>query len=321
MLLDRLNRPLRVLRISLTDRCNLRCNFCMPPDKNYSFLKRNELMSSEEIEGIVKTFVKLGVRKIRLTGGEPLLRKDLEEIIERVVKIEGIEDVALTTNGVFLKKRLRELKEAGLKRITVSIHSLNPKKNRLIVNRDVDLYEVLEAIEEARDMGFKVKVNSVIIRGYNDEEIIKLANYFKGKKITLRFIEYMDVGTVNDWSYKKVVSADEILARLSKKFHFYQLPQKPEDTALRFRYKDDNVEFGIIASVTKPFCKGCDRIRLSADGKIFTCLFSDKGYKLPKKGNLEEFIKEIWENREDRYSELRNKIYRKRKVEMFKVGG
>ncbi|HIQ49433.1 MAG TPA: GTP 3',8-cyclase MoaA [Aquifex aeolicus] len=321
MLLDKLNRPLRVLRISLTDRCNLRCNFCMPPDKDYNFLKRNELMSPEEIEGIVKTFAKLGVRKIRLTGGEPLLRKDLEEIIERVAKVEGIEDVALTTNGVFLRQRLRGLKDAGLKRITVSIHSLNPKKNRLIVNRDVNLYEVLEAIEEARDLGFKVKVNSVIIRGYNDDEIIKLADYFKRKKITLRFIEYMDVGTINNWSYKKVVSADEILYRLSKRFYFYQLPKKPEDTALRFRYEDDNVEFGIIASVTKPFCNGCDRIRLSADGKIFTCLFSDKGYKIPKERDLEEFIKEIWGNREDRYSELRNKIYRKRKVEMFKVGG
>ncbi|RUM30929.1 MAG: GTP 3',8-cyclase MoaA [Aquifex sp.] len=320
MLLDKLNRPLRVLRISLTDKCNLRCNFCMPPGKEYHFLTKKEVLTSEEIEEYVKIFAYLGVRKVRLTGGEPLLRKDLEEIIQKISKVEGIKDIALTTNGVFLKERLRTLKEAGLKRITVSIHSLNPKKNEKLVNRKVNLGEVFEAILEAKELGFKVKVNSVIIRGFNDDEIIDLARFFKNLGVTLRFIEYMDVGTVNDWDLSKVVSADEILNILKKEFKFYPLPKKPEDTSLNFVYEDGN-QFGIIASVTKPFCRGCDRIRLSADGKLYTCLFSEKGHDLRNAFDKESFVKRLWQSREDRYSELRYQMKRERKVEMFKVGG
>ncbi|AAC07877.1 GTP 3',8-cyclase MoaA [Aquifex aeolicus] len=320
MLLDKLSRPLKVLRISLTDRCNLRCNFCMPPGKEYNFLPKRQLLTPEEIEEYVKIFAKLGVEKVRLTGGEPLLREDLEEIIQRISKVEGIKDIALTTNGVFLKERLKALKEAGLKRITVSVHSLNPEKNQKLVNRSVNLGEVFEVIIRAKELGFKVKVNSVIIKGFNDDEILDLARFFKNLGVTLRFIEYMDVGTVNDWDFSKVVSADEILNLMKKEFTFYPLPKRPEDTSMDFIYEDGN-KFGIIASVTKPFCRGCNRIRLSADGKLYTCLFSDKGHDLRNAVDKENFIKEVWKDRKDRYSELRRQMKRERKVEMFKVGG
>ena len=318
MLRDKLGRPLRVLRISLTDRCNLRCGFCMPPDRTYKFT--DNLMTPKEIEKIVRVFAKLGVKKVRLTGGEPLLRKDIVEIIERIKKIEGIEDIALTTNGIFLKNKLRELKSAGLKRITVSVHALDQDINRKITNRNVNLKEVLEAVDLAKSFGFKVKVNSVIIRGVNDNQIIPLASYFKERNITIRFIEYMDVGTLNGWDYGKVFTAEEILKEMSKHFSFRPIPKKPNETALRFIY-DDRGEFGIIASVTKPFCRGCDRIRLSADGKIYTCLFAEKGYDIRHFENPEESLKEIWKKREDRYSELRKETRKRKKVEMFKVGG
>lgn len=318
MLRDKLGRPLRVLRISLTDRCNLRCGFCMPPDRTYKFT--DNLMTPEEIEKIVRVFAKLGVKKVRLTGGEPLLRKDIVEIIEKIKKIEGIEDIALTTNGIFLKNKLRELKSAGLKRITVSVHALDQDINRKITNRNVNLKEVLEAVDLAKSFGFKVKVNSVIIRGVNDNQIIPLASYFKERNITIRFIEYMDVGTLNGWDYGKVFTAEEILKEMSKHFSFRPIPKKPNETALRFIY-DDGGEFGIIASVTKPFCRGCDRIRLSADGKIYTCLFAEEGYDIRHFEDPEKLIKEIWKKREDRYSELRKETRKRKKVEMFKVGG
>ncbi len=320
MLLDRLGRPLRVLRLSLTDRCNFRCSFCMPPDREYRFLSRRELLTPEEIEKLVRAFVKLGVRKVRLTGGEPLLRKDLEEIVERISRIEGLRDVALTTNGYGLAKRLEDLKKAGLKRITVSIHSLDPSRNARIVNRYVDPFSVLEAAQMAREMGFTVKVNCVVVRGLNDDGIVPMAAYFKNRGITLRFIEFMDVGTLNDWRWEKVVSAEEILSRLAGHFSFYELPRAPEDTALRYRYTDNGAEFGIVASVTRPFCRGCDRIRVSADGKIYTCLFSSEEKPLSLT-SPEESIVRAWTQREDRYSELRWKLRKERKVEMFKVGG
>ncbi len=323
MLRDKLGRPLEVLRISLTDRCNFRCSFCMPPEHKYNFLSKKELLSAEDIEEIVKTFAKLGVKKVRLTGGEPTLREDLEEIVERISKTKGIQDLALTTNGYLLSDRLEALREAGLKRITFSVHSLNGEVNKRIVNRNINLNRVLESIDEALSLGFKVKVNSVIIRGLNDTEILPLAEYFKRKRITLRFIEFMDVGTLNDWDYDKVVSADQILETIKSRYRIIELGKEISDTALRFKYADDGVEFGIIASVTKPFCRGCNRIRLSADGKVYTCLFSSVGHDLKKEISLEEAIQRIWVNREDRYSELR-KIMREKtreKVEMFKVGG
>ncbi|NPA32843.1 MAG: GTP 3',8-cyclase MoaA [Aquificae bacterium] len=317
MLLDKLGRPLRTLRLSLTDRCNLRCTFCMPPGNEYKFTR--SALSANRIKDALKAFSNLGVKKVRLTGGEPLLRKDLEKIIENVRNTPGISDVALTTNGVFLKERLKSLKEAGLSRITVSVHSLNQEKNALITNREVNLKEVLSAVEKAKEEGFLVKVNTVVIRGLNDDEIVPLAKHFKEMGVILRFIEYMDVGSARDWSPEKVVSADEILRKMREEFEFYELGRKESDTALRFRYTDGG-EFGIVASVSRPFCRGCDRIRLSADGKLYTCLFSPFGFPLPERG-LENFIAQLWRSRADRYSELRHEISRREKVEMFKVGG
>ncbi len=295
----------------------------MPPGYKYNFLPKSKLLSPEEIERIVRVFAKLGVRKVRLTGGEPTLREDLEEIVERISRIEEIKDLALTTNGYLLRGRLQTLKKRGLGRITFSVHSLNPEINEKIVNRKVDLFRILRTIDEAKAMGFKVKVNAVIVRGVNEGEIIPLAEYFKRRKITLRFIEFMDVGTLNDWDYNKVVSAKEILSIIRTKYNFIELGRQKRDTTLKFKYTDDGVEFGIIASVTKPFCRGCNRVRLSADGKVYTCLFSSRGHDLKSVNDLEETIKKIWKNREDRYSELRKIIRERRsdKVEMFKVGG
>lgn len=295
----------------------------MPPEYKYNFLPKEGLLSPEEIERIVRAFVKLGVKKVRLTGGEPTLREDLEEIIKRISRIEGIKDIALTTNGYLIEDRLKPLKEAGLKRITFSIHSLNPKINEKIINRKVDISKVLKAVDESKTLGLKVKVNSVIIRGLNESEILPLAEYFKKKKITLRFIEFMDVGTLNGWDYDKVVPAEEMLSIIKTKYEVVELEREEKDTALRFKYTDDGVEFGLIASVTKPFCRGCNRIRLSADGKVYTCLFSSEGHNIRHEERLEERIKEIWRSREDRYSELRKLLReeRNKKVEMFKVGG
>lgn len=321
MLRDKLGRPLEVLRISVIDKCNFRCVFCMPPDKEYNFLKSSELLTPEEIESLVKDFTKVGVKKVRITGGEPLLRKDLEEIIERISKIKEVKDIALTTNGNLIINRLESLKKAGLKRITFSIHSLDNEKNKKIINRSVNLEEILHAIDYARSLGFKVKVNTVLIKGFNDCEILNIAEYFKKKRITVRFIEFMDVGTLNGWALDKVITAEEILNEIRKKYEIVELGKDLKDTALRYVYKDDGVEFGIIASVSRPFCRGCNRARLSADGKLYTCLFSNKGYDLKSIKNKKEYIEEIWKKRDDRYSELRFQERRKRKVEMFKVGG
>ncbi|NPB06622.1 MAG: GTP 3',8-cyclase MoaA [Aquificae bacterium] len=320
MLKDKLGRPLRVLRLSLTDRCNLRCSFCMPPGKRYEFLPSRRLMSPEKIERLVKAFVTLGVKKVRLTGGEPLLRPDLEEVVERLARLEGLNDLALTTNGVNLENRLESLKKAGLKRITFSLHSLRPERNAVIVNRPVDPLRLVETMEEAKKMGFTVKVNAVVVRGLNDDEVEELAAFFKRKKITLRFIEFMDVGTVNRWSLEKVVTAKEIITRLRRVFNFKPLPRKPSDTALNFVY-DDGTSFGVVASVSMPFCRGCDRARVSADGKLYTCLFAERG--TPLNGSLTETVERVWRERTDRYSELRllNGLNRSQKVEMYRVGG
>ncbi len=321
MLRDKLGRPLEVLRISVIDKCNFRCIFCMPPDKEYNFLKSSELLTPEEIESIVKDFTKVGVKKIRITGGEPLLRRDLEEIIERISKIKEVKDIALTTNGNLIINRLESLKKAGLKRITFSIHSLDNEKNKKIINRSVNLEEILHAINYAKSLGVKVKVNTVLIKGFNDSEILNIAEYFKKKRITVRFIEFMDVGTLNGWALDKVITAEEILNEIKKKYEIVELGKDIKETALRYVYKDDGVEFGIIASVSKPFCRGCNRARLSADGKLYTCLFSDRGHDIRSVKNKKEYIEKIWKKRDDRYSELRFQERRKRKVEMFKVGG
>ncbi len=329
---DKLDRPLKDIRISVTDRCNFRCFFCMPPDKDIQFLDRKELLTYEEIAKLVKILSQLGVRKVRITGGEPLMRAHLENLIALLSDIEGIKDIALTTNGYKLAQKVKDLKDAGLKRITVSLITLRQERFVSMIGRNVDLGEIIEGIEEAKEVGLEpVKINTVVVKGVNDDEIIDITEFCRERGLVLRFIEFMDVGTLNGWNMEKVVSAEEILNILSRKYPVEELPKKAEsETSLRFKFKDINLEFGIIASVTKPFCRGCTRLRLSADGKFYTCLFSSVGHdvkSLLRGGASEEdikaFVENLWLNREDRYSELRTQegVKNLPKVEMFRVGG
>ncbi len=332
MIYDKLGRELKTVRISVTDRCNFRCFFCMPPEKDIKFLERKELLSYEEIARIVRILSELGVRKVRITGGEPLVRQHLENLIALLSEIEGIKDIALTTNGYLLKEKVKTLKEAGLKRITVSLPTLDEEKFKKSAGRDVSLSKIIEGIEEAKKEGLEpVKINAVIVRGFNDDEILSLAEFCRKNGLILRFIEYMDVGTLNGWEIDKVVFADEILRILKEKYDFEEISTDISETSRRYRYKDIDLEFGIIASVSKPFCRGCTRLRISADGKLYTCLFSDRGHdikSLIRNGSsdkeIKEFIKKIWLGREDRYSEMRFELLKRgrfRKVEMFTVGG
>lgn len=331
MVEDKLGRELKDLRISVTDRCSFRCFFCMPPDKEIDFLKREELLSYEEIAKLVRILTTLGVRKIRITGGEPLIRAHLENLIELIAGVEEIEDVALTTNGYRLSEKAHQLKEAGLRRITVSLLTLKPEKLPAMVGREVDLGRIIEGIDRAKEVGLNpIKINTVVVRGVNDDEIVDIAEFCRERGLILRFIEYMDVGTLNGWSMERVVSAEEMLSRLGRVYRFEEIGRGESETALRYRYSDNGLEFGIIASVTKPFCRGCTRLRLSADGRLFTCLFSDRGFdikKLLRNGASEEEIlskiRGLWSNREDRYSERRFELMKgsANKVEMFRVGG
>lgn len=332
-MIDKLGRELRDLRVSVTDRCNFRCFFCMPSDSNINFLRRTDLLSYEEIRDVVSALSELGVRKIRITGGEPLVRTHLENLIEMLNGVKGIEDIALTTNGYNLTEKAKALRDAGLKRITVSLLTLKEERFSGMVGRDLNLGRVIEGIEEAVRVGFSpVKVNTVVVRGVNDDEILDIAEFCKERGIVLRFIEYMDVGTLNGWSIEKVVSAEEIVSTLRKRYELEEIGREMGETALRFRYKDTGLEIGVIASVTKPFCKGCTRLRLSADGKLFTCLFSQTGFDVRSllrggadREELKRFVRSIWERREDRYSELRweflSRGLKVPKVEMFRVGG
>jgi cyclic pyranopterin phosphate synthase len=332
MLKDKLGRVLKDLRLSLTDRCNLRCSFCMPPEKEFQFLPREELLSFEEMEIIVEALAELGVRKVRLTGGEPLLRRHIDRLISRISAIKGIEDIALTTNGFRLKEKANLLKESGLKRITVSVQSLKDEVYSKIVGRQAKVSELIEGIEECIRVGLvPVKVNTTVVRGLNDEEIVDIARFFKGMGVIVRFIEYMDVGTLTDWDMSKVVSGKEIIERIGSEMPLEPVePKDSSEVSKRFRYTDDGLEVGVITSITEPFCRGCSRIRLSADGKLYTCLFAQEGFDVKAlvrqgadKEELKETIREIWLSREDRYSELRlsEAKLRDKKVEMFRVGG
>ncbi len=329
-MVDRLGRKLRDLRISVTDRCNFRCFFCMPPDSEIDFLRREDLLTYEEIARLVSLMVPMGLRKVRITGGEPLLRAHLENLIEMLSGIEGIEDVALTTNGYNLAEKARVLRERGLRRVTVSLPTLSREKFSRIVGRYMDLDRVIEGIDSALEAGLSpVKINTVVVRGVNDEEILDIAEFCRERGLVLRFIEYMDVGTLNGWSMEKVVTAEEILEKISSRYPVEEMGRKGSETAIRFRYRDIGLEFGIVASVSRPFCRDCTRLRLSADGRLFTCLFSSQGFdvkSLLRSGESDEriveSIKALWEAREDRYSEMRFSIQRSfPKVEMFRVGG
>jgi cyclic pyranopterin phosphate synthase len=329
--LDTLGRPLHDLRISVTDRCNFRCVYCMPKEvfgSAYKFLERRELLTFEEIARVAKTFVGLGVEKLRITGGEPLVRRDLERLIEMLAPLGA--DLTLTTNGSLLPAKAEALAKAGLGRITVSLDSLDDATFKALNDVDFPASRVLEGIDAAAAAGLPVKVNCVVKRGVNDGELVALAEQFRGTGHTLRFIEYMDVGHTNGWRLDDVVPAAEIVATFDAAFGIEPIaPAYPGEVARRYRYVDGSGEFGVISSVTKPFCGDCTRARLSAEGKLFTCLFGIRGHDLRalvREGASDEelatAVETLWGNRSDRYSELRSAAtIDLPKVEMSYIGG
>jgi cyclic pyranopterin phosphate synthase len=328
---DTLGRPLRDLRISVTDRCNFRCVYCMPKEvfgADHRFLERRELLTFEEIARVAGVFVGLGVRKIRLTGGEPLVRRDLERLVEQLAPLGA--ELTLTTNASLLKQKAETLARAGLDRITVSLDSLDDATFQALNDVDFPVSRVLEGIDAAAAAGLPVKVNSVIKRGVNEREIVPLAGRFRELGHTLRFIEYMDVGSTNGWRLDDVVPAREIVAALDEAFGVEPVePAYRGEVARRWRYRDGKGEFGVISSVTQPFCGDCTRTRLSAEGKIFTCLFALKGHDLrallrggASDEELLESIAGLWQRRADRYSEVRSeRTTDLPKVEMSYIGG
>lgn len=314
---DRLGRPVRDLRLSVTDRCNFRCTYCMPRDQfgaDHAFLPREQILSYEELARLVRIFAALGVSKVRLTGGEPLLRRDLETLVSMVAGTPGITDVALTTNGSMLAKRAAGLRAAGLSRVTVSLDSLDPAVFTAMADTPIPLSAVLEGLQAARDAGLSpVKINSVIRRGVNDAGILDLVDYARAGGHVLRFIEYMDVGSTNGWQGSEVVPAQEILDRIGAVYPLAPVaPAGRGEVARRWRYADGGGELGVIASVSQPFCTDCTRARVTAAGELFTCLFATRGRDLRallRSGATDEDITAavggVWAARTDRYSELR----------------
>ena len=332
-LTDRLGRPVRDLRVSVTDRCNFRCVYCMPKEvfgRDYPFLPRAELLTFEEIERVARAFAGLGVEKIRITGGEPLVRRDLETLVAMLAQIDGL-DLTLTTNGALLAAKAQALKDAGLRRVTVSLDSLDDEVFRAMNDVDFPVARVLEGIDAAVAIGLDpVKVNVVVKRGLNEDSVLPMARHFRGTGVVLRFIEYMDVGHTNGWRLDDVVPAAEIVAAVDA-----ELPLEPVEPAYRgevanrWRYRDGSGEIGLISSVTQPFCGDCTRARLSADGHVYTCLFAVKGHDLrallrggASDGELTRTLADIWRARTDRYSELRSAAtVDLPKVEMSYIGG
>jgi GTP 3',8-cyclase len=337
-LADTLARPLRDLRISVTDRCQFRCTYCMPREvfgRDFAFLPREQLLTFEELTRLAQVFVGLGVRKLRLTGGEPLLRRDLEKLVSMLARIDGIQDIALTTNGALLASKAQALTAAGLRRVTVSLDSLDDAVFMALNDAGFPVARVLDAIAAAAGAGLApVKVNMVVRRGVNQESILPMAAHFRGSGHVLRFIEFMDVGTTNGWRLEEVVPAAEIISLIGGQWPLEAVvPAYPGEVASRYRYLDGAGEIGVIASVTQPFCRGCTRARLSADGKLYTCLFAGTGHDLrgPLRAGasdqaLREQVAAIWTQRTDRYSEQRTRQtsrtqQQKPKVEMSHIGG
>jgi cyclic pyranopterin phosphate synthase len=330
-MLDTLARPLRDLRISVTDRCNFRCVYCMPKEvfgREYEFLRRDEVLSFEEIERIARAAVGLGATKLRITGGEPLVRRDVERLVALLAPLGA--DLTLTTNGALLGRKAAALAAAGLRRVTVSLDSLDDATFRAMNDVDFPVADVLAGIDAARAAGLPVKVNCVVKRGVNDHELLPLARRFRDSGETLRFIEYMDVGTTNGWRLDDVVPAADIVGMLDREFGLEPVaPGYPGEVARRWRYRDGRGEVGVIASVTEPFCGDCTRARLSADGRLYTCLFAVEGHDLRavvrgpgSDDELRDALAAIWSRRADRYSELRTAATRiERKVEMSFIGG
>jgi GTP 3',8-cyclase len=329
---DTLHRPLRDLRVSITDRCNFRCVYCMPKEvygREYAFLPRRDLLTFEEIARLARVFAGLGVEKIRLTGGEPLIRRDVERLVGMLAEIPGL-DLTLTTNGALLAQKAQALRDAGLGRITVSLDSLDDEVFRAMNDVDFPVQTVLEGINAAAAAGLPMKVNVVVKRGVNEDSILPMARYFRDQGHVVRFIEYMDVGHTNGWRLDDVVPASDIVAAIDAELPLERLPPRyPGEVAERYRYRDGRGEVGVIASVTRPFCGACTRARLSADGSLYTCLFATTGHDLralvrdgSSDGDVAASIGGIWRERSDRYSELRSAATRDLpKVEMSYIGG
>ena len=334
---DKLGRPIRDLRISVTDRCNFRCDYCMPKEifgDDYTFLPKNELLTFEELTRISKIYAQLGVKKIRITGGEPLLRRNLYKLVEQLNLIDGIEDIGLTTNGLLLKKHGKNLYQAGLRRINVSLDAIEDNVFQEINNRNIKASTILEQIDYAISIGFEVKVNVVIQKGVNDNQIIPMIDYFKNKNIEVRFIEFMDVGNDNGWNFNKVVTKEEMLNMIEQHFEISPVaPKSYGEVAKYFRHKDNDAQFGLITSVSESFCSTCTRARLSSDGKFYGCLFaSSEGFDvkaLIRSGatddDLKAQFKRLWSIRNDQYSDNRTmqtiENNRKKKINMNYIGG
>lgn len=337
MLKDAYSRPMKDLRISVTDRCNFRCTYCMPYD-HYDWVKKAEILSFEELTRLARIFIDLGVNKIRLTGGEPLVRQNLEVLVSRLSSLKGLQDLCLTTNGALLREKAPALRAAGLKRINVSLDSLQPEKFRQITKRG-DLDKVLAGLFAAKEQGLDpIKINTVVERGVNDDEIIDLVVFCRENGFALRFIEYMDVGNANDWTHTKMVSKKEILEVINARFPLRPVGRDLEsDTAVTYEFLEGGGDMGVIASVTEPFCSSCTRARLTADGRLVTCLFSQEGHNLKSllrtgatDEQIGELIRGVWSRRTDRYSEERLEALnssagydpaRHRKIEMISLGG
>ncbi len=330
---DRLGRVVRDLRISVTDRCNFRCVYCMPKEvfgSSYRFLGRSEVLTFEEIERVARAFVDNGVTKIRLTGGEPLVRRDIERLVERLAAIDGVDDLTMTTNGVLLPQKARALADAGLTRVTVSLDALDDATFQAMNDVGVPVAKVIEGIEAAVSAGLgPVKVNAVVKRGLNEHAIIQLADRFRGTAVTVRYIEFMDVGTTNGWNLADVLPAQEVIDRIGARWPLDPVGRTtPGEVAARWRYRDGAGEIGVISSVTQPFCGACTRARISADGTLYTCLFAAAGHDLRSllrdgsTGTLEARIAAVWRGRSDRYSELRAAATTSSaRVEMSAIGG
>ncbi len=328
--LDRRGRPLRDLRVSVIETCNFRCPYCMPEETHpdTSLLGAAHRMDFAQIERAVRAFVALGVRKVRLTGGEPLLRKNLPQLVERLAAIDEIDDLALTTNGSLLARHAQALRDAGLQRITLSLDTLDPERFRALSGNRGDIRDVLEGIAAAERAGFgSLKFNAVIQRAINDVDALALAEHFRGSGHVLRFIEYMDVGTCNGWRRERVVPSAELRDRIAARWPLRALDaQYRGEVATRYAYADGAGEIGFVSSVSTPFCGDCHRARLSADGKLYTCLFADEGHDLrpwlDDAHALERQLGEVWGRREDRYSELRGAAVRDpHRIEMYVIGG
>ena len=336
MLRDFYNRPVRDLRISVTDRCNFRCTYCMPLDE-YEWIDKSEILTFEEIARLARLFVRLGVEKIRLTGGEPLVRRNIEALVAELSELDGLKDLCLTTNGSLLAEKAAALKAAGLRRINLSLDTLDPDKFRRMTKRG-DLEEVLKGLFAVKAQGLSpIKINAVVERGVNDDDIVNLVEFSRANGFAMRFIEYMDVGNTNNWTSEKLVSKKEIFETINARFPLREVGRENGSApAVDYEFIDGRGEVGIVASITEPFCATCNRARLTADGKLVTCLFSSVGHDLKgllRRGSTDQeildFITSVWTGRKDRYSAERLEAMRSssydpknhKKIEMITLGG